>query len=278
MKKLLAFITALGMATAFVVTAQAAPEDDLKEFQNYFKKKFPDVPFDDFSNGVYAIDKDARGDWEAIMAFPPFEIELEEGKKLWNTPFKNGKTYASCFRNGGAKIAQHYPYWDAKEKELRTIEMDINACRKKNGEEEYKDLNKGPLIQLTAYMKSLSQGERVKIDLSDPGAVAAYEKGKEFYWSRRGQLNFACATCHVQNAGKFIRGDSLSAGLGHGVGFPVYRGRNGHLLSLHNRYSGCNRQVRAKPFKPQSAEYRSLELYETYMNTGLPLAAPSYRR
>jgi L-cysteine S-thiosulfotransferase len=278
MKKLLVLLTALGMATGFTVAAQAAPEDDLKAFQGYFKKKFPNVPFDDYANGVYALDKQARGDWEAIMAFPPYEIELEMGKKIWETPFKNGKTFASCFRNGGVKIAQHYPYYDAATKEVRTIEMDINACLKKNGEEEYKNLGTGDMARVAAYFKSLSAGERVKLDLSSPGAREWYERGKQFYWARRGQLNFACASCHIESAGKWIRGDSLSAGLGHGVGFPVYRAKGGAIQTLHNRYRGCNRQVRAKPFGFQSPEYRALELYETYMSTGLPLVAPSYRR
>lgn len=271
---LFAGIALLGFS-AFVM---ASPESDLQEFQGYFKKAFPKVPFDDFSNGVYAVDAGARGEWEAVMAFPPYEIELEEGKKIWNRKFANGKTLASCFPNGGVKIAQNYPYWDEARKEVRTIELDINDCLKNNGEQPFANLEKGPLAQVVAYMKLQSAGERVQIDLSSPGAQAAYEAGKKFYWSRRGQLNFSCAHCHVGNAGKFIRGDSLSTGLGHGTGFPVYRARDGQLLTLHQRYMGCNTQVRAKAFAPQSVEYRNLELYETYMNTGLPLTAPSYRR
>jgi sulfur-oxidizing protein SoxA len=173
---------------------------------------------------------------------------------------------------------QTYPYWDNAKDELRTLELDINDCLKKNGEPVYKNLNEGDLAAVAAYFRSMHRGKRVKVDLSNPKAVAVYEKGKQFFWARRGQLNFACSTCHVDNAGKFIRGDSLSAGLGHGTGFPVYRGKDGFLSTLHDRYAGCNKQVRAAPYKPQSDEYKALELYETYMATGLPLTAPSYRR
>jgi len=69
----------------------------------------------------------------------------------------------------------------------------------------------------------------------------------------------------------------LSPALGHGVGFPTYRSKWGSLGTIHRRYGGCNKQVRAAPLKPQSREYRALELYETYMSTGLPLTAPSQR-
>lgn len=278
MRRFLILAVGLAILTTASIAAQASPQSDLKEFQAYFKKRFPEVPFDDYSNGVYALDKNARSEWETIMVFPPYDIELDKGKKIWNTPFKNGKTFASCFRNHGVDIAQHYPYWDERSKEVRTIEMDINTCLKNNGEPEFKDLTAGPMAEVVAYMKSLSRGQRVSIDLSNPGMQAAYEKGKKFFWARRGQLNFSCSTCHVDNAGKFIRGDSLSAALGHGVGFPAYRGSVGHLITLHKRYMGCNKQVRAAPFKPQSEEYRDLEVYETYMDTGLPLSAPSYRR
>ena len=125
-------------------------------------------------------------------------------------------------------------------------------------------------------------GQRIAVDYSDPGAQRWYEKGRQYYWAKRGQLNFSCASCHVQNAGNKIRGDVLSPGLGHGVGFPVYRTKwsmSGKPWgTMHRRYGGCNKQVRAKPFKAQGDEYKALELYEAVMNTGVPLKVPSQRQ
>ena len=277
MKTFLVLALALGTVTMVPAVAHASPQSDLKAFQGYFKKRFPKVPFDDYSNGAYALNANSRAQWQSIMMFPPYEFQLAKGKKLWNTPFKNGKTYASCFRDGGVGIAQHYPYWDQRTHEVRTIVMDINSCRQRNNAAPYKNLTAGPIAELAAYMKSLSRGKHVSIDLSSPGMLKAYERGRQFFWARRGQLNFSCATCHVENAGKFIRGNVVSAALGHGVGFPAYRAKFGHLITLDKRYMGCNKKVRAAPFKPESAQYRDLEVYETYMDTGLPLDAPSYR-
>lgn len=278
MKKIFVALTALGLC-ATAPFAVASPESDLAEFQGYFKKKFPDVPFEEFSNGLYALPaaKNQRAEWESIMEFPPFEIDMERGKELWEKPMKSGKTMAGCFKNNGANIVQNYPYWDDATRQVRTLELDINACRKKNGEEEFKDMTKGDIAAVAGYMKSLSKGQKIKLDMSNPGMVQAYEQGKQFYWARRGQLNFACAHCHIDNAGKYIRGNLLSPGLGHGTGFPTYRSEWGFLGTLHHRYAGCNSQVRAKPLKAQSDQYRALEVYETYMNTGLPLTAPSHR-
>jgi sulfur-oxidizing protein SoxA len=287
MKKIIALVAALGVAgTAPLV--EADPASDLKQFREFFKKKFPEVKFDDYALGLYALPgmDDYRAQRDAIEEFPPYEIEVEAGRDEWNKPFKNGKTYASCFKNGGKNIAQHYPYWDEGSKQVRTAEMDLVDCLKKNGEVRpfmEADLGKdkkarNQLASLTAAFYELSKGQRVAIDLSKPGAVQAYEEGKKFWWQRRGQLNFACANCHMDIAGKNLGGNQpLSAALGHPVGWPAYRIVWGQLETIHQRYRTCNSQTRAKPFKHGDKIYDHVQLYETYLSSGLPLMAPSLR-
>ena len=285
MKKLLLLLAVLGVTAGTMPAAVADPASDLKQFQAYFKKKFPTVPFDEYANGLYALPGQEvyRDQWELISEFPPYELGLSLGKKMWDKPFKNGKTFAECFKNGGKDIAQGYPYWDEASQKVRTAEMDLNACLKKNGESEFTNLDKDQgarvkLAQLTAYFYSLSKGQRVKIDLSSPGAVKAYEEGKKFWWSRRGQLNFACANCHMDLAGKNFGGNQpLSAGLGHTTAWPAQRLDWGRIETIHQRYKTCNKQVRAKPYKHGDERYNNLQLYETYMSSGLPLTAPSMR-
>ncbi|MFL6648966.1 MAG: sulfur oxidation c-type cytochrome SoxA [Sulfurifustaceae bacterium] len=268
--------------------AHADPATDLNQFRQFFKKKFPSVRFDDFANGIYALPgmDDYRMQWESLSDFPLYEIGLDQGRREWETPFKNGKTYAGCFVNGGKNIAQHYPYWHEASRQVRTVEMDLIECVKRNGEERRfttADLNvdakaRAQLANLTAAFYELSKGQRIEIDLSDAGAVEAYEEGKRFWWSRRGQLNFSCANCHMDLAGKNLGGNQpLSAALGHPVGWPAYRTVWGQLETVHYRYATCNSQVRAKPAPIGSRIYNNLQLYETYLSSGLPLAAPSVR-
>lgn len=273
-KKIISALVIMGVFTGLPVVAQASPYSDLQAFRAYFKKKFPTVRHSEWTNGMYALPgaKTQRAEWEEIMVFPPFELSVAAGKKFWD---KND--LGSCFKNKGKGIAHAYPRWDAKKKEVVTAVMDINACLKSKGKPPIKNLKKGKMAQVEAYFRSMANGKKVAIDLSDPGMVAAYERGKKFYWARRGQLNFSCATCHVQNAGKHVGGNILGAGIGHGTGFPVYRSKWGGLGTLHRRYGGCNKQVRAKPLKAQSEAYRDLEVYETYMATGIPIHVPSQR-
>ena len=275
----------LGVIAGTTSAAVADPAADLNQFREYFKKKFPTVPFDEYANGLYILPgmEEYREQWDLVNEFPPYELGFEKGKKRWETPFKNGKTFASCFKNSGKNIAQGYPYWDEASQQVRTAEMDINDCLKKNGEPEYTNLDKDTktrvaLAELTAYFYSLSKGQRVKISISSPGAVKAYEEGKKFWWQRRGQLNFACANCHMDLAGKNFGGNQpLSAALGHPVGWPAFRLGWGRLETIHQRYATCNSQVRAKSFKRGSEIYNNLQFYETYMSSGLPLTAPSMR-
>jgi len=277
MRKLAAIFIAIGLTGALAMNAQADPEQDRKVFRGYYTKLFPKVKLDDFANGVYSIDAASREQWESIEEFPPYELAVEEGEALFKKPFKNGKTYANCFKNGGVGIAHEYPYFDSKRREVVTLPLALNDCRSNNGENPLK-YEKGDIAKILAYMGYTSRGKRYDIKIPNSDAKKAYEEGKTFYYARRGQLNMACAHCHVDNAGKRIRADILSPALGHPTHFPVYRAKWQDLGTLHRRFIGCNKQVRAKPFKPQSKEYRNLEYFLTYMSNGLPSNAPGMRK
>lgn len=254
----------------------ATPQEDLEKLQGFFHKKFPKLPKEEFANGFYAMDPVMRENWEAIEEFPPYEPAIEQGKTLWNAAFKNGKTYEDCF--GGADVVNEYPKWDRKAGEVLTLSMAINACREKNGEMPLK-YSKDEVLAIQAYMAYQSRGKptNVVVPEDDPRALEAYEKGKVFYFSRRGQLNLACFQCHFYTAGQKIRTNVLGPALGQTTHWPTYRSKWGSMGSIHRRYKGCNKQVRAKPFDFQSEEYRNLEFFHTHMSNGIPLNGPGSR-
>jgi sulfur-oxidizing protein SoxA len=292
MKKIFAILAAMGVASSFAFPVQADPQADLKQFQDYFKKTNPNVKFDEFSNGIYALPqyKEYRQQWNTVMEFPPMEIGLEKGKKLWETKFGNGESFAGCLKRGEIKPAYTYPRWDKVTKSLHVAEMDIMDCATKNkadpktftflGADLSKDAKaRVQLAELTGHYYSMYRGKRVKpdVDFKDPDALAAYERGKKFWWARRGQLNFACSNCHLDLVGKDMANQPLSAGLGHPLGWPAQRLPWEQMETIMHRYVTCNTQVRAKGFKHYGDEYLTLQLYETYMSSGLPLTAPAMR-
>jgi L-cysteine S-thiosulfotransferase len=277
MKKLATALSVMLIVTTPLV-AQSTPDDDLKAFRSYFTHKFPNTPVDDFANGVYSVDPASREQWEAFEEFPSYQIAIDNGEEDFNKKFANGKSYADCFPNYKKGIKQNYPYYDSDTGDVVTLEGAINKCRTDNGEKPLK-WAKGEIADVSAYLAYLSRDHKINIKVpNDPKAMAIYNRGKKHFWSKRGQLNMACADCHYYYSGSKIRADVLSPALGQPTGFPVYRNKWAGMGTLHRRFGGCNKQVRAKPFKPQSDEYKALEYFLTYMSNGLPENGPSQRK
>jgi len=277
------------LTAAFLVVtpfaAQATPDQDLKEFREHYFKKFPDTPKNDFINGVYSIDPASREQWEAFEEFPSYEIYVDKGEELFNKKFANGKGFADCFPNYKKGIRQNYPYFDTNSGKVVTLEGAINKCLTDNGEKAYK-WKTGNITYVSAYLAYLSRGNKINVKVpNDAKAMAAYNRGKNHFYAKRGQLNMSCADCHYHYAGSKIRADILSPALGQPSGFPVYRNKwagdsskGDGMGTLHRRYGGCNKQVRAKPFNAQSDEYKALEYFHTYMSNGLEVNGPSQRK
>ncbi|MFZ5524436.1 MAG: sulfur oxidation c-type cytochrome SoxA [Pseudomonadota bacterium] len=276
MKWKLAFIMA-GLLLGCANTGPAkGPEDDRNTLIKQYQQTFPDIKFENYIYGALAMNPDARSQYDEIMAFPPYSIDLDKGKKMWETPFKNGKKFSSCFPNGGKNVAGNYPYFDNAANRVVTFENAVNACLKANGEEALKYAEK-EMGLLTAYARSLSDGMKVNVKVEGAGALAAYEKGKAYYATRNGQLNFSCKSCHVQSAGKFIRSDQLSMMIGQASHWPEFRGGT-DIVTLQGRFKQCEKNVRAKPKEANSEEYNNLEYYLTYMSNGLPMQTPVFRK
>jgi sulfur-oxidizing protein SoxA len=257
----------------------AGPEEDRQALVAFYLSEFPGVPFEDFANGIYALDDDARSQWQSIEDFPPYEFSVERGGELWLEAFPNSQTLAECLGVNAADIRPRYPRFEEAKNGVVTLQLAINACRSTNGVEEW-EFSAADMIDLTAFLAYEARGRKIDVQIppDQPGALAAYEAGKRFYYTKRGQLNFACADCHVTSVGQYVRADRLGPSLGHPTHFPVYRSKLGGMISLHQRFRGCVRDVRAKPFALQSLEYRNLEFFLSYMSNGLEINGPGSRK
>ena len=277
----LALISATLAANVIVQAAPASdtpnPAADAKAFRDFYVKKFPNVKLEDFVNGPYSLNEDMRRQWQEKEEFPPYEFALESGKEMFATPFKNGKTYADCFENGGIGVRQNFPYFDVKQGEVVTLELALNRCRAANGEAPLSYV-KDDMASLTAYMAYTSRGKPFDIKIpDDPRALEAYQNGKRYFYTRRGQLNFSCATCHVQYPGEHMRAEVLAPALGILNAMPIYRSEWGSMGTISRRFTTCNSQIRGQPLEPQSEEYRDLEYYLSYLSNGLPISGPGAR-
>ena len=273
----LASILVLALLAPALADDKPNPAADQKAFQDYFIKKFPKVKYEDFVNGPYSMDEGLHKQWEEKEQFPPYEFAVETGKEMFATPFKNGKTYGDCFANKGIGVRQNYPTFDEKEGKVITLELALNRCREANGEAPYSYV-KDEMASLTAYMAYTSRGNKMDIKIpDDPRALEAYQNGKRYFYTRRGQLNFSCATCHVQYPGEHMRAEILAPALGILNAMPIYRSEWGGMGTISRRLTTCNSQIRGLPLEPQSEEYRDLEYYLSYLSNGLPISGPGAR-
>ncbi len=207
----------------------------------------------------------------------PGMIFVEKGEDLWNTAEgSEGKSCASCHNDSDsmAGVRPVYPKYNEAAGEVRTLEMQVNDCRENRmGAEPWKYTG-GDMTNMTALLASVSRGLPVNVAIDGP-AQSTWEAGKELYYTRTGQLELACASCHEDNYGNMIRADHLSQGQING--FPTYRLKNTKLNSVHARFKGCVRDTRAETFKPGSDEFIALELYVASRGNGLSVEGPSVR-
>ena len=286
LKNKIVFTALCAAAVVSFVTLQRAGADPVNEELVVDGKKLithtkaPEGhPLDTVRSGWLYREKDTR-DLEADSFENPGMLYVAKGENIWKkVEGSAGKSCASC-HNDAAKsmkdVGASYPKWDAAAKRPINIELQIDKCRvEKMGAKAYKfdDPNQRAL---TTYIKHQSFGTPVHVDLSKGDMKAWWNKGKEEYYTRTGQLNLSCANCHEQNNGKHIRADHLSQG--NVNGFPTYRLKQSHMISLHNRFRGCIRDTRAEMPKAFSDELMALEVYVTWRGTGLSVETPAVRQ
>ncbi|WP_245415214.1 sulfur oxidation c-type cytochrome SoxA [Hoeflea marina] len=270
------------MLLAGMVGSRADPVDDtlvIDGQEMISRAKAPEGhPFDEVLSGWLFREGETRA-LEVDSFENPGMLAVEEGEAIWNTVEGTaGKSCASCHDDASVSmkgIAANYPKWDADSKKPINIELQINKCRTENMGAEAYEFDKGGQRELTAFIKNQSLGVPVQLDLTQGDLQSWWEKGKDVYYTRTGQLNLSCASCHEASMGKYIRADHLSQGQVNG--FPTYRLNSG-LTSLHNRFRGCIRDTRAEFPKAFSDELMALETYVTWRGTGLSVETPSVRQ
>ncbi len=208
----------------------------------------------------------------------PGMLWVETGEGLWSKKMGTaGKSCATCHTNAEQDmkgVSPSYPKYNAKLGKMESLEQVINRHLVDSMGAKAIKFDSKNMLSLVTYIGNISKDMPVNVKIDGP-AAPFFEKGKAFYNQRRGQLNMSCANCHADNPGNLIRANVLSEGQING--FPTYRLKWQKPGSVHRRFRGCNKQVRAKPFKAGSPEYVNLELYVKWRGRGLPTETPAVR-
>jgi sulfur-oxidizing protein SoxA len=155
------------------------------------------------------------------------ELALEEGRQLFHQKDAQGRSCAGCHGENGAKlkgIQAGYPKVNTRLGRVVVIPSQIRVCAEERLDR--KDLAEPTRANamLAFYVGSLSDGSIINIDVTAPGLLKdSYERGKELYFRRTGQFNFACAHCHTPpTATNYIRGQRPSTFFGDAASYPIW--------------------------------------------------------
>jgi sulfur-oxidizing protein SoxA len=288
---LLAFsLPALAEIVKTAGALETSPEATLSSIQKYYATEIPNVKGDAFVDGALNFSTGAMEYYQSWMSRMSDSFDQPEeytklmanGKKIWETPFPNGKTYASCFPNGGKGAAANYPKLDAY-KIVVTFERALNECSEANGGKKYEYTDNANLGGLSIYARKLSDGARINVKVETAAEKRAFESGKAIFYGRAGKGEQACAHCHIQQAGKTARTEQLSPVIGQAAHWPLFRANKAtgdlEISTLQQRYFGCQKNTQvADPIKQGSVESNELEYFHTYLSNGMPLKTGVFRK
>jgi sulfur-oxidizing protein SoxA len=202
----------------------------------------------------------------------PGWLWVEDGEARWRA---GAPSCQSCHGDiaGMAGVATRYPVVSGGA--LMNLEGRIEQCRTERQGQPAFGHESEALLGLTAAIAQRSRGMPMSVAVEGP-AAAFLAEGERLYTTRQGQLNLACTQCHDDNAGRRLRGDVISNGLG--TGYPAYRLEWNAMGSLHRRLRACQLGVRATLLPLGAPDYLAIELYLAHRARGLPVEAPGLRR
>ncbi len=236
-----------------------------------------DLAPDRVQSGSVFLTDETRQLQEDNFANPGY-LWVDRGKALFASRASR-QSCSDCHQEDGERpmkgAATRYPQVDSKTGRLMNLADRINECRVERQSTERFEAESEELLSLTAYVTAESRGMPFAVDIEGE-AKPYFEVGRDYFFTRRGQLNLACNQCHDDNWGRLLRGDTISQG--HSNAWPGYRLEWQTFGSLHRRLRDCDLGVRAEPYEIGSEIYTSLELYLAWRARNLPLESPGIRR
>lgn len=236
---------ALGCAATFAamaVTGSAVAQDDTAKGIEQYRKMMADDPFAN-----------------------PGNLYIDSGEALWKE--KRGPKNVSlegCDMGKGPGVLEgafaELPRYFADADKVMDMESRILWCMEKLQGLDIGPVKKGAFSKsgaggsemefLASYVGSLSNGMKLKPQLSHPKEKEAYEVGVALFYMRAGPHDFSCQSCHGV-AGTRIRLQDLPElskpspdAQATIATWPAYRVSMESVKTMQHRMSDCYRQMR----------------------------------
>ena len=215
--------------------------------------------FDDMSPQIQAMQRDDAAN--------PAMLWIKEGEAIW------GRDCTRCHGDaatGMRGVAARYPSFDAASQRPITLGQRIATHQRTTPLAPESD----ELLSIESYVALQSRGMPIAPP-DDPRLRPFRERGEQLFRRRMGQLDFSCAQCHDDHAGRRLGGSTIPQA--HPTGYPQYRLEWQGMASLQRRLRSCMNGVRAEPFAYGAPEFAELELYLKARAAGMRIETPAVR-
>lgn len=235
---------------------------------------------------------------EALQDGNPAELWEARGEEMWKKPRGPKQvSFASCDLGLGPGVVKgayaQLPRYFADAGRVMDLETRLVWCMVHqqgyseadatknafgNGSEHRSDLE-----ALAAYVTSQSRGMKMNVALDEPHVRDMYRLGESMFFYRGGTHDFACATCHGDDAKRIRLQDLPNLTKVEGAQkayttWPAYRVSQGELRTFQWRLYDCFRQQRFPELEFGSDASIALTAYLAGRANGAPFDAPAIKR
>jgi sulfur-oxidizing protein SoxA len=235
---------------------------------------------------------------EALQDGNPAELWELRGEEMWKVPRGPKKVaFTACDLGLGPGVVKgayaQLPRYFADADRVQDLETRLVWCMVNQQGTSEADATKTPfgdgsarrsdLEALTAYVTAQSRGVQMNVALDHPKTREMYALGEKMFWYRGGTHDFACATCHGDDAKRIRLQDLPNLTTKEGAQkayttWPAYRVSQGELRTMEWRLYDCFRQQRFPELAYDSDAAIALTTFLARNANGAAYAGPAIKR
>jgi sulfur-oxidizing protein SoxA len=234
---------------------------------------------------------------QALQDGNPAELWEARGEGLWKEPRGPKKVaFTQCDLGLGPGVVRgayaNLPRWFADAGAVQDLESRLVWCMVNQQGYAEADAKRNPfgsperksdIEAIVAYVTSESKGVPMAVSLAHPQMKLMYALGEKMFYFRGGTHDFACATCHGEDAKRIRLQDLPNLMKKEGAQkayttWPAYRVSQGELRTFQWRLYDCFRQQRFPELEFASPASIALTTFLAYNANGAPFASPAIKR
>ncbi|MGZ8546380.1 MAG: sulfur oxidation c-type cytochrome SoxA [Sulfuricurvum sp.] len=215
----------------------------------------------------------------------PAEMDVSEGEQLFGNLI-GAAAYAKMLgvkEKDLPKTIAGFPRYVEPAKKVVTLAQTIQMAAAAN-EKSVPKLEGKEMIKMSAYVKSLANGQKTSIDVKANAHMKEMMKlGQEVFEERRGGRGLSCNNCHNPDiVGKRLRMQALpdlgAKVTASGGTWPAYRMTQSQMVTLDKRMQQCMSNALLAELPLGSREMVALEVYVTNKTKGNEIQIPGLKR